>query len=491
MKSSHFLSCDLGAESGRVMLGTLTSGKLYLEEIHRFPNQPVRFGDSVRWDIPGIFRELKAGLGKAAARGLEIRSLSVDSWGVDYIWIGAGQPLLALPYIYRDERIDQAFAEATSVVSKERLFECTGIQLLPFNTVFQLFSDHRKSPSLVGVADQFLPVADYFHYLFSGVAACEESLASTSQIYDPRTRNWSEPLIEEFQFRRDVFPRIVPSGTLLGTLTKEVSAETGLSNLEVVATCSHDTGAAVAAVPATNSEDWAYLSSGTWSLMGVELPGPLISPEVLDAGFTNEAGFGGVTRFLKNIVGLWILQECRREWEREGHQYTYEQITNLAAEAEPLKMLINPDDPRFLKPGEMPAKIEQFCRDTGQEVPGSHAQIARCILESLALIYRHHLRTLQTLTGRSIRVLHIVGGGSKSGLLNQFAASATRCTVIAGPTEATAIGNLLIQSMVCGEVHDLAELRTTVRNSFPIAEYLPEDAELWDSAFERFVKLAS
>ncbi|MCX7712822.1 MAG: rhamnulokinase [Chthoniobacterales bacterium] len=487
MNAKRYIACDLGAESGRVMLGTLAGGKLYLEEIHRFANLPVRMGNSIRWDILGMFRELKNGLAMVARREVEVEGISVDSWGVDYVWVGAGQPMLSPPFIYRDARIDRAFEEALRKVEADRIYELTGIQFMPFNTCFQLFADHRDSPALVGIADCFLPIADFFNYLFSGVRRTERSLASTTQLFNPWRREWSEELIREFGFRREVFPEIVPSGTRLGAVLPEVREETGLKEgASVFASCSHDTGSAVAAVPADTGTDWAYLSSGTWSLIGVELNEPLINRDVRLENFTNEAGYGGTVRFLKNLVGLWILQECRRAWEQQGRSFTYDEITNLAAEAEPLQQLINPDDLRFLKPGGMPEKICAFCRETGQPEPGTPGQMARCILESLALAYRLNLDLIEQLTGRTIRILHIVGGGSKSALLNQFAANATGRRVLAGPAEATAAGNLLIQATAGGEIGSIEELRRTVRDSFPIASFEPEDTRRWEEAFVRF-----
>lgn len=472
------------------MLGTLASGQLFLEELHRFPNLPVRFQNSLRWDLPGLFREIKNGLRKAAERDISIAGVSVDSWGVDYVWVGKKEPVLGLPRTYRDDRHEGAFAEALAKVPRERIFAATGLQFMPFNTLYQLFADHRDSPELVGAASCFLPMADFFNYLLSGVPKCEESLASTTQIFNPVSKTWSSELQSAFAMRAEVFPALVPSGTRLGPLAPEVAQETGLVGAEVIATCSHDTGAAVAAVPATAGEDWAYLSSGTWSLIGVELPAPLLSEEVRAANFTNEGGYGGSVRFLKNVVGLWILQECRRSWEAGGRGFTYEEITNLAAEAEPLRMLIHPDDPRFLKPGGMPEKITDFCRETGQPVPETPGQTARCILESLALTYRTHLGTIEQLTGRTIRRLHIVGGGSKSALLNQLAANATGREIQAGPNEATAVGNVLIQALAMGHLSSLAALRQTVRDSFPIASFFPKDPAVWEEAARRFAKLA-
>jgi rhamnulokinase len=483
---SHYIACDLGAESGRVILGTLEAGVLTLEEIHRFPNLTIRLGNSIRWDILRTFFELKEGLGKIAARRISAASLSVDSWGVDYVWSGFGQPMLAPAYIYRDPRTDTTFERALATVGREKIFAETGIQFMSINTLYQLIADMEASPELVRQADGFLCIADFLHFLFSGRRATEESLASTTQIYNPRTRDWSWELIEQFDFPRSVFPEIVPSGTRLGPLTPEVAEETGLIGTSVVATCSHDTGAAVAAVPASGGSDWAFLSSGTWSLIGVELDAPLINEATREGNFTNEGGFGGTTRFLKNIVGLWILQECRREWERSGQIYNYAELNAFAADAEPLRTLINPEDPRFLKPGGMPGKIESFARETGQPVPASPGAFTRAILESLALLYREKLDALEVLTSRKISRLHIVGGGSQSDLLNQFSADATGRLVLAGPVEATAIGNILIQALVDGKIADLAALRETVRRSIPTREFSPESGPAWSDATERF-----
>lgn len=486
---THYIACDLGAESGRVMLGSLDSGKLTLEEIHRFPNITIKLGKSTRWDILRTFDELKKGLAKVAGRGIPVSSLSVDSWGVDYVWSGLGQEMLAPAYIYRDPRTDATFERALATVGREKIFSESGIQFMALNTLYQLMADMETSPELARTADGFLCIADYLNFLFSGVRKAEESLASTTQIYNPETRTWSEALISAFGFPRSAFPGIVPSGTVLGPLADSVAEETGLRGARVVATCSHDTGAAVAAVPADAGNDWAYLSSGTWSLIGVELPGPLINEATRAANFTNEGGYGGTTRFLKNIVGLWILQECRRDWETSGEKWDYAELNRLASGAVPLRTLLNPDDARFLKPGDMPAKIQAFARETGQPVPASPGEFTRAILESLALLYRGTLFNIEQLTGRSIKKLHIVGGGSQSRLLNQFAADATGRRVLAGPVEATAIGNILVQAIADGKLASLEQLRETVRNSIPIEEFQPSGNPEWKTAFARFEKI--
>jgi rhamnulokinase len=359
---------------------------------------------------------------------------------------------------------------------------------MSINTIYHLASDAEKSRALLDVADGFLNIGDYFNYLFSGIARNDESNASTTQLYNPRTRSWSDKLIELCGLPRKIFPKLVAPGTALGPLLPDVADETGLRDVQVVTTCSHDTGAAVAAVPA-QGDDWAYLSSGTWSLLGVELPQPLISEKVRAHNFTNEAGYGGTTRFLKNIVGLWILQESRRAWARAGQELDYGTLMQHAQDAEPFRSLINPNAARFGKPDAMPEKIAAFCRETGQPAPETPGQFTRCILESLALLYRKTLEEIIRLTGREVSRLHIVGGGSQSALLNQFAASATQREVIAGPAEATAIGNVLIQALALGHIESLDALRKVVRDSFSLQTYQPLEVESWREAYQRFSQL--
>jgi rhamnulokinase len=362
---------------------------------------------------------------------------------------------------------------------------------MTINTIYHLASDVEKSPALLEVADCFLTIGDYFNYLFSGVPRVDESNASTTQLYNPRTRAWSDTVISRCGIPRRIFPQIVAPGTVLGPLLEEVAAETGLKadEVRVVVTCSHDTGAAVAAVPAENGDDWAYLSSGTWSLLGLELPQPLISEKVRERNFTNEAGYGGTTRFLKNIVGLWILQESRREWVRQGLELDYATLTREAENAEPFRSLIDPRATRFLKPGEMPQKIATYCSETGQPAPETPGQFVRCILESLALLYRVTLEEMEQLTGRTVVRLHIVGGGSQNALLNQFASNALQRQVVAGPAEATAIGNVLIQAIALGGLASLPALRKCVRNSFALRSFEPLEVQGWQGAYRRFSEL--
>ncbi len=495
MNEQRYIACDLGAESGRVILGTLQDGRLTLEEMHRFPNGPVLIGGSMRWDVSRIFGELKIGLARAAAHlkatgGAAVSSLSVDSWGVDYVLMRSGLAVTR-PYHYRDPRTEAAYAAVRETGLGDKIFSETGIQFMPINTLYQLLAHRQQEPKHLAEADQFLLIADYFNALFSGVGVAERSLASTTQIYNPVTRQWSAELLSRFGLPDTLFPPLVDSGTVLGPLSSEIAEETGLHGVEVLATCSHDTAAAVAAVPvekkSAEDRDWAYLSSGTWSLLGVELPRPLINADA-QAAFTNEIGYGGTVRFLKNIAGLWIVQECRRAWLAEGQDFSYDALTQMAADAPPFRSLIRPDDARFLAPGDMPAKVRDFCRQTGQAIPETPGQIIRCALESLALSYRETLEQAGTLTGRTLRLrrLHIVGGGSQNALLNQFAADATGKTVLAGPAEATAIGNLLLQAVTLGHLGSLADLRQTVRASFPVQTFEPRDADAWEEPYARF-----
>jgi rhamnulokinase len=484
----HYIACDLGAESGRVMLGTLDSGRLAIEEMHRFATGGTALAGTFRWDILRIYAEIKEGLRKVAATGVTPASVSVDSWGVDYAWRGAGEPLLATPFHYRDSRNDRSFETVCAKVGPEKIFAETGVQFMPINTLYQLADDVLHRPKLLSVADGFLHIADFLNYLLGGAPKVEASLASTSQLYNPVTRAWSLPLAEAIGLDPRLLPEIVPAGTVLGDLADDVRAESGLGPLKVVASCSHDTGAAVAAVPA-QGDRWAYLSSGTWSLMGLELPAPLLSEEVRQANFTNEVGFGGSIRFLKNISGFWLLQECRREWARAGSDIPYDALVAMTASAEPLRSLIDPNRPEFAKPGSMPQKIEAACRATGEPVPENFGGFVRCILESLALIYRDTLESLRRLSGRPIDRLHIGGGGSRNAIVSQATADAANVEVVAGPIEGTAIGNALVQAIALGDLPSLDALRATVRDSFPVQTFKPNPSPAWDAAFARFQRL--
>jgi rhamnulokinase len=480
-----YLAIDLGAESGRLMLGTLNDAKLSLDELHRFPNTPLKQGDELHWNFPALFEEIKIGLRKAAALKLPIASISTDSWGLDYVLFDDAGKMMLPAFHYRDPRTARGVERVRATLPWPEVFSETGIQFMPFNTIHQLAAE---SPERLSQAKLLLPIADAFNFQLSGVARAEESLASTTQLYNPRERDWSVRLLGTLNLPRVIFPPIVPAGTLLDRLKPELARETGLNEIDVIASCSHDTGAAVAAIPA-HGEDWAYISSGTWSLMGVEIGPPLLTEQCRDFNFTNEIGFGGTVRLLKNIIGLWIVQECRREWAREGNEFDYATLMRLAAEAPPFAALINPDDARFVAPGEMPQKISAYCRETGQPPPQTPGAIIRCVLESLALLYRHTFEKLETLLARRIQRLHIVGGGSKSELLNQFTANALGIEVVAGPVEATALGNALVQAIALGHLTSLRAARTAVANSFARTSYQPRERAAWDDASATFGRL--
>jgi rhamnulokinase len=480
--ATHYLACDLGAESGRLMLGTLHDGRLALEELHRFPNTPIRSDGSLRWNIPALFQELKTGLKKAAQRALPFAGLSTDSWGVDYLLFAPDGSLLEPTFHYRDPRTQKGVEAALAKVPWPRIFAQTGIQFMPLNTLFQLAAE---SPARLQRAGVLLGVGDGFNYLLSGVDKAEESMASTTQLYNPVAKAWSRELLDGLGLPPRLFPPIVPSGTVLGPLRADLARETGLAALPVIASCSHDTGAAVAAVPATGT-GWAYLSSGTWSLIGVETPQPIINELCRELNFTNEIGYGSSVRLLKNIVGLWIVQECRRAWAAAGQDHDYAALTQMAADAAPFAALINPADPRFVAPDGMPDRIAAFCRETGQAAPATPGAVIRCVLESLALLYRRTIEQVQQLTGAKIDRLHVGGGGSKNALLNQFTADALQMLVFAGPVEATAAGNVLVQAIALGHLPSLDAARSVVRNSSELRLFDPRGASAWDAAYKRF-----
>lgn len=484
---THYLACDLGADSGRLILGTLDGGKISLEELHRFPTGATKVAGALHWEFDRLLNELKAGLKKAAERKLPIASISTDSWGVDYVlYDERGLPMSPV-WCYRDSRTAQGVEAVKEKVEWPLIYAETGIQFMALNTIYQIATE---SPERLAKAKQVLLIGDAFNFFCSGVARNEISLASTTQLYNPMQKRWSKKLFGALGLREDLFAPICPSGTRLGPLKKNLAAETGLPQIEVIASCSHDTGAAVAAVPG-DGDNWAYLSSGTWSLMGVERPQPVISDQSRNLGFTNEIGFGNSVRLLKNIVGLWLIQESRRYWAKSGKKIDFADLEKQAAAAPPFVSLINPDDPRFLSPDDMPGKIAEFCRETGQPAPANMGACVRCIYESLALFYRGTLRRTERLTGKKVERLHIVGGGSKDATLNQFTANAVKVPVLAGPTECAALGNILVQAIALGHLESHEAAREVVRNSFELQTFTPQDAAQWDAAAARFEKLLS
>jgi sugar (pentulose or hexulose) kinase len=493
MADRNFLAFDLGAESGRAVLGRLSSGKLTLEEKHRFPNPNGRINGHLQWNLLGQWEELKTGLRKTIETGdKELHGIGVDTWGVDFGLVAKNGEILGNPYHYRDSRTDGVMEKTFKRVAREKIFQATGVQFMEINSLFQLIAMRQSGSPLLDWAETLLFVPDLFNYLFTGIRKVEFSIATTSQMYDPRKKGWAKEMLEALDLPTRIFPEIIPSGTILGPLRDDVAAECGAGKIPVIAPATHDTGSAVAAVPTDSDQpDWCYISSGTWSLMGVELPEPLINDKSLKYNYTNEGGVGGTIRFLKNIAGLWPVQECRRYWKRAGQDLNYTELTQMAARAAPLTRILNLDSKPFLLPGEMPLKIEQFCQETWQPLPTAPGEYVRACLDSLALTYRRTLDGLEDILGRKIAVIHIVGGGCQNELLNQMTADACNRPVIAGPIEATGIGNILVQAMATGDVKSLRDARAIVRKSFDVKRYEPREAKMWDEAYGRFKALTS
>ncbi|MBO93902.1 MAG: rhamnulokinase [Opitutales bacterium] len=482
--TNRYLAVDLGAESGRVMLGTLSDDRLDLKELHRFANVPLSNERSLTWDLDALFREIKLGLVKAGQLGLSIDGVSVDAWGVDYVLLDEGGEIMPPAYHYRDPRNKAAAEEILEQIPWEEIYEETGLQFIDFNTLFQLAAEN---PVRLQQASVILPIADTFNNWLSGVMKTEFSVASTTQLYDPRKRRWSPRLLDILGIPPSKLPEIVSSGTALGPLLPSIAEETGLNGVEVVAGLSHDTGAAVAAVPvAEDSGDWAFLSSGTWSLIGTELREPLINEHARSRNFTNEIGYGHRVRFLRNVIGLWLVQECRRRWAEQGMEYDYAELMKMANEATPFAHLVDPDDERFFHPENMPAEIAGYCRETNQDEPSTPGAFVRCVLESLALLYRHRIRDLSELTGRKFTRLHVIGGGSRNELLNQFTADALGMPVVAGPAEATALGNVAAQALACGKLSSLEDARRKIAESCDLRIHHPQDTNKWNSLAEKF-----
>ncbi len=484
-----YLAIDLGASSGRVMAAHYDGRALTLEEIHRFPNGGHRIGDHYYWNFVGLFAEIKAGLAKAAAAcGTRIVSAGVDTWGVDYGLVDGGGFLLGLPHQYRDPRAAGMEALACRRVPRRKIYEITGIQFMYFNSIYQLMADAaRRSPALAH-AKRILFVPDLLNYWLSGKQVNEYTMASTSQLLDARTRRWAKGMIRKLGLPPSIFGPLVKPGTVLGDVLPSVREETGLGRIKIIAPGCHDTASAVAAVPA-EGRDFAYLSSGTWSLLGAEISEPLINDQSYALSFTNEGGVCDTIRLLKNIGGLWLLQECRRIWKQRGLDLEFDDLRRQALRAKPFAALIDPDHPEFAVPGDMPARIAAFCKRTGQRPPASPGATARVIYESLALRYREVFGKLETLTGRRYEALHVVGGGSRDHVLNQFTADALQRTVLAGPMEATALGNVLMQLLATKAVKSLAEGRALIRRSFPPQTYQPRSGAAWDAAAIRFRNL--
>lgn len=485
MADQIFIGIDLGAESGRVMAGRWDGAFLTLEELHRFPNGPVAIGDTLRWDAPRLWHEIQHGLGLAAHRyGTRIASVGVDTWGLDYALLSKSGELLGLPFCYRDPRTRGRLAGALEQVPRAEIFATTGAQFLEINTLYQWQAHFAASPEVFRAAETFLMMPDWLNWCLCGSRVAEFTNATTTQFHDPTRRSWSVGLLEQLGLPTHCLPELVPPGTRLGGLRESVASLTGLRRIPVIAPATHDTASAVAAVPTahTGRTNWAYISSGTWSLVGIESATPLLSARALELNVTNEGGVDGTWRVLKNVMGLWLVQRCRHAFAQRGGTDDYARLTALAEAAPPLRSFINPDDPRFLNPADMPAEIQAYCRETNQPVPADEGALIRCVLESLALKYAQVLEQLEGLAGEQIRVVHVVGGGSRNALLNQLTADACRRPVLAGPIEATVIGNVLVQAKALGELGSLGQLREAALRSSHLETFEPRPDGSGDGA---------
>lgn len=482
------LSFDFGASSGRAMLASYENGKIEMTEIHRFSNDPVSVNGRMYWDVLRLFFEIKTGITKAVNAG-GFDAIGIDTWGVDFGLINKKGELIGNPFHYRDQRTkgipDKIFSE---IISKEDLYHRAGMQFMHFNTIYQLMYLKYNEPELLAQADKFLMMPDLFAYFLTGEMKEEASIASTSNLLNPNTKDWDFELIEKLGLDKKLFAPIVKSGSIYGYLSDEICNELGCKKVPVVAVCSHDTASAVAATP-TSAEDFVYISCGTWSLFGIESKTPFLSDEAYKADFTNEGGFDGTIRFLKNIMGLWLIQESRRQWRREGIEVGFDTLEKEALASEPFKCFINVDDPMFETAGNLPKRVLEFCEKTGQYVPETRGEIMRCIYQSLAMKYKHTYNMLSDFTKREYKSINILGGGIKDKLLCRLTADATGATVFAGPTEATVMGNIAVAFYALGEIADFKELRKTVANSTDLKEYIPQNSEEWNKAYEDYKKI--
>jgi rhamnulokinase len=485
--NANYIAVDLGAESGRVMLGRIADGRLTLEQIHRFGNGPTQEQGALRWNFRVLLQEIKTGI-RMAAQAVDgaVGGIGVDTWGVDFGLLDADGLLLEDPYHYRDSRTNGMMDKAFAIMPKRRIYENTGIQFMQLNSLYQLLAMRLANSDVLAKADRLLFMADLISYFLCSEAFGEYTLASTSQMMDMRTGQWSQSIFEELGLPLKIMPKIIMPGTVVGDLTKPAVDLIGCGPIPVIAVGSHDTASAVLGVPASGDR-WAYLSSGTWSLMGVELPGAIVNDKTFQYEFTNEGGVENTIRLLKNIMGLWLVQECKRQWQREGQDLSYGELTQMATESKPFFGYINCDNSDFLAPGDMPARINKCLADSGQQPTQDKGQMVRLVLESLALKYRRVLSAIEDVTGSTVDVLHIVGGGIQNELLCQFTADATGRKVITGPIEATASGNILMQAKATGQLQSIAEARAVIRNSFEMKEYQPQDTSLWERQYNRHV----
>ena len=486
-KIYKFLAFDFGASSGRAMLAKFDGNKIELEEKHRFSNDPVNINGSLYWDVLRLFYEIKQGILNCVHTGDgDIDSIGIDTWGVDYGLLDKNDKLLSNPYHYRDTRTDGMYEKAFGIVPKEEIFKETGIAFNWFNTLYQLLSSKLSDDVSLKEARTMLFMPDLFNFFLTGKKRTEYTVASTSQMFDSQKYDWAREMLDKFGINPDLLPEMVYPGEIIGTIKPELAEELGIKEVPVVAVASHDTGSAVASVPVTDNKDFVYISSGTWSLMGVELDKPNVSDEALKYNFTNEGGVNKSIRFLKNIMGLWLIQESRRQWQREGTLLSFDELEREAREATPFRSLIDPDYSAFETPGNMPERIRKYCEMTNQPVPETTGAVIRTIAESLAFKYRQVVEGMEEVTGKKYSVINIVGGGIKDKMICQFTANATNRVVNAGPVEATSIGNVIVQGIALGAIKDLNEGRKAVQNSFDIAEYTPEDPDAWNEAYKKW-----
>lgn len=487
-RTHNFLAFDIGATSGRSIIGSLTGNKLELEELTRFPNKITSLHNKYYWNILNLFDALKDGLKAASTKGIKIDAIGIDTWGVDFVYLAEDGSILGEARSYRDpytEHIPEKYFN--EIIPRKKVYDLTGIQIMNFNTLFQLYAAKNENSMVLKNASNILFIPDALSYFLTQKKVCEYTILSTSQFLNPKTKNVEKLLLESMDVDSALIPPIVMPGQMIGAISDSLMIECGLPEIPVIAVAGHDTASAVVSVPAQNS-NFAYLSSGTWSLMGIEVEEPIISAESFDLNFTNEGGVDGTVRFLKNITGMWLLEQCRKEWEDEGRVYSYSEIVALSESVDGFQSYIDPDNPSFANPRSMTASIVEFCRDTNQKEPKSDAEFIRCIFESLAFKYKYVLNCLQKMAPFGIEKLHVIGGGSNNKLLNQMTANAIGLEVVAGPSEATAIGNIMMQAKGVGLVNSLAEIREVVANSVNLEIYLPKDLDQWNRAYAQFIK---
>ncbi len=478
------LAFDFGASSGRAVVGTFNGCTIHMEEVHRFANDPVMVRHTMYWDVLRLFHEIKQGLSKAYRTG-PVASIGIDTWGVDFGLLDKRGYLLENPVHYRDSRTNDMLEEAAKFIDSKKLYNITGNQIMSINTLFQLLSLEKQRPEVLERADTLLFMPDLFNYMLCGVKAAEYTIASTSQMLDARNHEWSQPLLAKFQLPATILPKIIEPASSIGTLDEAIVEELGLTPAKIVAVAGHDTQSAMAAVP-TEAQDFLFLSCGTWSLLGTELSQPVINEASSAANITNEGGYGGKTSFLKNIIGLWLIQECRRQWRREGKEYSFGELEQLACKAEPFQSFIHPDAPEFVPSGNMPERIRAYCKRTGQKVPQTIGAIVRCIDES-----RQAMEELEGCLGRKYPCLHMIGGGIQSKLLCQLTASACQRPVVAGPVEATVLGNIALQLLANGAIHNIKEARRIIKASEDITTYQPQQADVWNTIYQRWEEVTS